>query len=304
MQVRQVILLTALVTYLVPLVVGLWLVAFREVGSLARIYYRHHYLFDLGFTALASVGTGLAAYFLLRSMLAPWLRLEAQLGALIEGRGRLEPVGDAHADRIVNKINELLSLQRDVQALEELTKNTVAQALHDGAVQSLIAARWALRQGRIEAVEAAIQEAERAIRSGIAQLSPPELTHLPLSEAIVTLARRMGLEVEVFEDGVFSEAERAEIYRIVRHAMENARRHGGASRVWVQLSVADEVTVVVEDDGRGLPEPFEEGQGLGILRARMRMRGGRLTLSASEQGGARLEARWPAEGKTDAGADR
>jgi len=285
----------ALVAYLVPLLVGFWLLAFREVPELAKIYYRFHYLFDLAFTALAAIATGATAYLMLRSLLAPWARLEDQLKALTAGKGRLEAVGEEHADRVVERINQLLALQRNFQELEELSKNAVAQEIHDGAVQNLVAARWALSQGRLEEADRAIESAEAALRQAIHRLAPPELHHLPLAEAIRALGERAGLSVEVTLDGVLDEREKVEVYRIVQHALENARRHGQARRVWVSIRRGPELVVEVTDDGKGLAGPVQEGQGLGILRSRLRLLGGRLELLPVPGGGARLLAAWPVQ---------
>jgi len=299
-RVRRVILAVALVAYLVPLLVGFWLLAFREVPTLSSVYYRFHYLFDVAFTALAGMATGGTAYLMLRSLLAPWARLEEQLQALIRGKGRLEAVGEEHADRVVERINRLLDLQRDFQELEELSKNAVAQEIHDGAVQNLIAARWALRQGRLAEADRAIADAEVALRRAIQRLAPPELAHLPLPEAIKELGRRTGLLVSVAVEGTLPGGERLEVYRIVQHALENARRHGRAERAWVGIEAGEGVRVWVEDDGRGLTGTPGEGQGLGILRARLRLRGGHLELAAGARGGARLTAWWPLKEKRDA----
>ncbi len=300
MRVRRVILVVALVAYLVPLLVGFWLLAFREVPALARFYYRFHYLFDVAFTALAGMATGATAYLMLRSLLAPWARLEEQLQAMIRGRGRLAKVGEEHADRVVERINRLLDLQRDFQELEELSKNAVAQEIHDGAVQNLIAARWALRQGRVEEADRAIASAEAALRRAIQRLAPPELAHLPLAEVLRALGRRTGLKLGVEVPDRLPEGERLEVYRIVQHALENARRHGRAGRAWVRVEVGEGVRVEVEDDGRGLADGPQEGQGLGILRARLRLRGGHLELAPGTRGGARLVAWWPLKERSDA----
>jgi len=292
-QVRRTIRVVALVAYLIPLLVGLWLLALREVPELYRFYFRYHFYFDLAFTTLAAFATGFAAYLMLRSLLAPWARLEEQLQALTAGKGRLEAVGEEHADRVVERINRLLALQRDFQELEELSKNAVAQEIHDGAVQNLVAARWALSQGRLDEAGEAIARAEEALRQAIHHLAPPELYHLPLSEAIQALGRRLGLSMEVSIKGQLEEGERIEVYRIIQHALENARRHGKAKKVWVRIRKNGLLRVEVVDDGKGLSEPVEEGQGLGILRARLRLLGGRLELLPAPEGGARLVAEWP-----------
>jgi len=292
-QVRRTIMIVALVAYLVPLLVGFWLLAFREVPELAQIYYRFHYLFDLAFTTLAAIATGATAYLMLRSLLAPWARLEDQLKALTAGKGKLEAVGEEHADRVVERINRLLALQRDFQELEELSKNAVAQEIHDGAVQNLIAARWALSQGRTKDADRAIESAEEALRQAIHRLAPPELHYLPLTEALRSLGERTGLQVEVDVEGELDDRERVEVYRIVQHALENARRHGQAGRARVHVRKGKSLWVSVTDDGKGLSGPVQEGQGLGILRARLRLLGGRLELMPAPGGGARLVAEWP-----------
>jgi len=299
-----VIYVVALAVYLVPRVLGILLALFRDVPALARLYARYHYLTDLLLVALSAAATGAVAFLLMKRLLGPWERLEEELGHLIQGRGRLLPVGEEHADRVVEKINTLLALQEDFQRLEDLQKNALAQNLHDGAVQSLIAARWALGSGDRSAAERSLNEAEKALRSAIEALMPPELEHLPLADALHAFGARRGIAIEIQGRAPEDPETRAEVFRVAREAIENARRHGGARRVWIRLLSGPEVGLEVRDDGAGPVGEGRAGHGLDILRARMRLLGGRLEFGPAPGGGARLLAIWPRGGKDADSGDR
>lgn len=84
-------------------------------------------------------------------------------------------------------------------------------------------------------------------------------------------------------------------YRIVQEALTNVRRHAGPDvTVHVDVSVADAVTVVVEDDGRGAAAP-DDGRGLGLagMRERAAVHGGTLEAGPRPGGGWRVRARIP-----------
>lgn len=78
------------------------------------------------------------------------------------------------------------------------------------------------------------------------------------------------------------------LYRIVQEALTNALKHAAASRVLVRLRyAADEVTVAVEDDGRGVEEGAlaDGGHGLVGMRERAALLGGHLALGPRPEGG-------------------
>lgn len=84
-------------------------------------------------------------------------------------------------------------------------------------------------------------------------------------------------------------------YRIVQEALTNVRKHAGPDvRVRVDVAVDDEVTVLVEDDGRGAAAP-DDGHGLGLLgmRERVTAHGGDLEAGPRPGGGFRVRARLP-----------
>ena len=133
----------------------------------------------------------------------------------------------------------------------------------------------------------------------------------------VDLAALVDAVVEDFrdleQDVVFADAERLPLRlrptlmgRAIRNLIENAVKYGGAARVQVERSAAA-ATVVVEDDGPGIPsaqlaavlEPFTRlersrnsdtggiGLGLALARSIVREAGGELRLSNRPEGGLR-----------------
>lgn len=293
MRLRVAIILAAVFAYLSPLAVFFIHYWARGNPGFAALYYRYHLLVDAGITFVAASLSGITVYWALRYMLGPWLRLERELEGLLAGRERLRPVGEEHADRIVARINELLRISRDYLSLQELEFSQLASALHDDAVQTLIAARWALGRGEAEKAERLVRDAEKSLRRVICRLAPPELEHLDLREALEQLALRQGLELELALSVDLDAEEAIEVFRIVQHALANARRHGRARKAWVRIERNGEMRVSVDDDGRG--GTIEPGQGLRLLEARMRLRAGRLEWEPSPHGGIRLAASWPVE---------
>lgn len=74
-----------------------------------------------------------------------------------------------------------------------------------------------------------------------------------------------------------------------KEALHNVVKHAQASEVWVRLAVeSDELTLVVEDDGCGLPASppsgMEAGQGLNNLRRRMAELGGTAVIGPGRGG--------------------
>jgi anti-sigma regulatory factor (Ser/Thr protein kinase) len=89
-----------------------------------------------------------------------------------------------------------------------------------------------------------------------------------------------------------------ELARIVQEALVNVRKHSGAKQVMVQFVEADgKWELIVEDDGAGFPfagkisqaELDSSGRVPAIIRERVRLIQGELTIESKPGGGARLE---------------
>jgi signal transduction histidine kinase len=74
-----------------------------------------------------------------------------------------------------------------------------------------------------------------------------------------------------------------DVVAVVRELVTNVVRHARASRLTVAVTVGDSVSVVVTDDGRGLPA-ITVRSGLANLSDRAERRSGRLTTASDESG--------------------
>jgi signal transduction histidine kinase len=86
------------------------------------------------------------------------------------------------------------------------------------------------------------------------------------------------------------------LYRIAQEAISNAIRHGKAKRIGISLwEQAGVVTLTIEDDGVGLPEIWQRGQGLGtrIMAHRAAMIGAALALEPNPTGGTLVRCSFP-----------
>jgi signal transduction histidine kinase len=93
-----------------------------------------------------------------------------------------------------------------------------------------------------------------------------------------------------------------EVARIVQEGLVNVRKHSGARQVLVRLGHRDgELNLIIEDDGRGFPfeghwsqgELEKLGKGPLIIKERVRLIEGELTIESTPGQGSRLEVRVP-----------
>lgn len=83
--------------------------------------------------------------------------------------------------------------------------------------------------------------------------------------------------------------------RIAREALGNVAKHASATQVSIRLTVEDEVTLEIADDGCGF-EPMHRKSGrfgLDTMRERTRLLGGRLEIDSTPGNGATVRARCP-----------
>jgi signal transduction histidine kinase len=88
-------------------------------------------------------------------------------------------------------------------------------------------------------------------------------------------------------------------FRIVQEALTNVARHAGPATATVQIAYGDrDLTVQVDDDGRGQAQQAKLATGKGILgmRERVAALGGELEAGPRPGGGFRVRARLPLDG--------
>jgi signal transduction histidine kinase len=187
--------------------------------------------------------------------------------------------------------------------LEE--RRRVARDLHDGVAQELAfissQLHWLRRDGEEddETTAQITQSVQRALdesRGAISALNRPlnEPLHLTLAHTAEEVAGRVGarLELDIDSSVAVPPAWEEALPRIVREAVVNAVRHGGARTVTVHLRDADGVWLRVEDDGQGfdVTQPRSENSfGLMGMRERTESLGGEFKLSSEPGQGTSVE---------------
>lgn len=201
--------------------------------------------------------------------------------------------------------------QARVQALQEVRRQLVAEALaaderhnrviaehlHDGPLQNLLAARMEVDELRerspdpaLDLVYDALQQTATGLRSTVTQLHPQVLAQLGLAAGVRELVRqfeaRGDYDVSADFDDVGKPASQALMYRAARELLANVHKHAHARTVSVTLHRAgDRVVLTVSDDGTGfdpalIAERVADGHiGLGSLLARFEAMGGALDIA-------------------------
>lgn len=290
----------------------------RIEDSINRARFEEHGAGRLGLTAEA----GLVVPMLFRGegygVLIALDRLEDGPQFSAHDQRMLEAFATSAATAIATAVS--VQAERATQRLmaAENERTRWARELHDETLQNLAALQIAIAGHRrtrdpeatAEFMEEAAEQLQAEIhnlRSLIAELRPAALDDLGLGAAIGTLAertRQQGLEVRLsvellYEqnrapDRLTREVETA-IYRITQEALTNARKHGQASRVNVDLWEDDtQVHLTVQDNGIGFDlRDKTSGFGLAGIRERVELLEGELEVNSSPGKGTTLTVRVP-----------
>ena len=209
-----------------------------------------------------------------------------------------------------------------VLTAQERERTRVARDLHDEVNQSLTGLLLRLEATRKKAPPELAEElaeirgvANQAMQELLAlarQLRPTALDDLGLEAALAGNVRelsRQGVIDASFgaegELGALPEDVQLVVYRVAQEALNNAVRHADADHVQVELRREDgQVELSVRDDGRGFT--FDEtGRGLGIggMRERALLVGGKFQIESRRGVGTRVRLRVPIDTGDDHGGE-
>ncbi len=197
---------------------------------------------------------------------------------------------------------QLTETQRRMRELDVLAdRDRIARDLHDHVVQRLFAVGLGLRataartedpevRRRLSAEMDGLQEVVQEIRTSIFDLHGGDPLRRRLEDAVrqqtaggaFRTSMRFAGPLSVVGDALADHAE-----AVVRESVSNAVRHSGGSRLAVEITVGDELTVLVEDNGTGMPAEVTPS-GLANLAQRATMSDGRCTVGRTESGGTRV----------------
>lgn len=192
---------------------------------------------------------------------------------------------------------------------EERERQKLAEDLHDGPLQNILAARMDLEEAlenhhdpAVVAAESALRQTAVQLRSTVTSLHPQVLAQLGLSAALRELAKqfaqRGGYELDLEIDEVGRLPAQALLYRVAREALANINKHAKASTVEVILRREDDhLLLAINDDGVGfdpasLPGKVADGHiGLASQYLRVESLGG--TFDIASGNGTRITVRIP-----------
>lgn len=222
----------------------------------------------------------------------------AGVGATAVGLSVIQRSRMRAIERLVADRTQLLS---DLMVVSDTERRTLAENLHDGALQYILAARMDLEDAQeladpaaFERLDQALTQSSQLLRSTVSELHPAVLTQSGLAAAVGQLARtaadRANVDL-VFRTGGWPEDARTTgdllLYGVARELLANVVKHAAATRVVVELRLSEGwAALVVADDGRGLDpaglsRKLAQGHiGLDSQRVRLESAGGTLQIGS------------------------
>jgi two-component system, NarL family, sensor kinase len=183
-------------------------------------------------------------------------------------------------------------------AAEDTARRHLAEALHDDALQNLLAARQELGAGEaasLELVREGLDQTVMQLRQSVFDLHPYLLEQSGLHAALQAIAERAGrrggfstdVSVDAGAEGVADQL----VFSIARELLANAAQHSHADHVRVAVRrLRDRVELVVADDGVGISPgavaaaPRAGHIGLASCAERAEAVGGTFGVSRGERG--------------------
>jgi two-component system, NarL family, sensor kinase len=244
-----------------------------------------------------------ARFILTQAGFLAWVGLACALLSLLLGR-RTEQV-----NRLADERSQLLA---DALEAEQRERRTLAEALHDDALQNLLSARHELEEAAEAVAHPALERADNALvrtvaqlREAVFELHPYVLEEAGLKAALRSVAQQaatrsgLGLELDLRYDN--RHMREPLLFSAARELLANVVQHAGARSVSVRLVEDDDaLELVVQDDGRGFPperlaERLADGHvGLASQRVRVEAAGGSMRVASVPGEGTRVAIRLPA----------
>jgi two-component system sensor histidine kinase DegS len=232
----------------------------------------------------------------IRNLETTWLFVE---------RGDTSPIADEALPRGPTE------LQMRIVEAQEAERVRLAQEVHDGPAQALSNAIFqvefidrifdtdhTMARAELRFLRELLRRELADVRSFIGQLRPPVLVELGLdgsiNDTVANQAALSGLTITTALDapgGELPEATQTVVLRVVQEALQNVRKHAGATNVVVATMLdGGEWVLEVRDDGRG----FDTGAvaargrrnfGLQFMRERAELVGARFEVHSRPEAG-------------------
>jgi signal transduction histidine kinase len=274
--------------------------------------------------AWATAVVGLAAYFTLAALLgraepATPLSIAAHLGWLLlvlvaaevatAGRQRRQAAERTRAEEARRRAGEeRMRIARELH--DVLAHNISLINVQAGVALHLMDEQPGQSRTALVAIKQASNDALGELRSVLDVLrqgdeAPPRAPASGLAQldSLVAGAGATGLEVRTRVEGLarpLPAGTDLAAFRIVQESLTNVTRHAGPASATVLVRYGpDDLTVRVDDDGRGPAAATGNGNGIRGMRERVAALGGELTTGPRPGGGFRVQARLPIDESGD-----
>ena len=196
---------------------------------------------------------------------------------------------------------------------EDHQRRQLAEALHDDAIQNLLAARQELASNRAHTADLAmvrlgLDRTVAQLRGAVFDLHPSLLEHAGLGPALDAVAedgaRWGGFAPEVHVDPDLVSGHEQLLFSVGRELIRNVARHAHADHLRVAVTREGEtIALVVADDGRGFAHdllhaaPLRGHIGLASMAERVEAVGGSFSIDGGPGYGTKIEVRLPMEAR-------
>jgi len=230
-------------------------------------------------------------------------------------RGNMFPVEISLSPVTIDNAVQTIATIRDVSDRQEAValmamhrdRERIARDLHDMVIQRIFAAGMSLQAvqssaqppmvaERIAATITELDDTIRELRSAIFQLGQHDdkrSLSAQLTELVHDRARHLGFEptlsigndIDVLPDFIADQ-----LVATVTEGISNVVRHAQASSADISIRLdSDVVSLVIDDNGKGLPDEPKRSGGLSNMMWRAAELGGSCTVESCEPTGTRLE---------------
>jgi signal transduction histidine kinase len=203
-----------------------------------------------------------------------------------------------------------LTLAQSREDVRELTiladRERIARDLHDHVIQRLFAAGMDLQgtaararspeviarlNRTIDELQATIEDIRTAIFGLQSPLGVGDDLGRRIRDLVADLTENRDIATTLHMSGPITVvpsdlAEHAQA--VATEAISNVVRHSGATRLIVELAVADQLVIAITDNGCGIPADNQRRSGLANLHERADEVGGKCQIASPPQGGTRV----------------
>ena len=233
--------------------------------------------------------------------------------AILYERRRSE---DGDPDLVASLDERLREQTRKLLDVESAIRRQLAEELHDSLGQTLSLLRIEVESaaamqkggacdGQLERAIEHVKYAQQELRTISNGLHAEQGRQKALNQSLLTLVAGfrnarpdIDLSVALDIDGADIPRELAvTAYRIAQEALNNVARHSGATHASISITHdAEGVSLVVSDNGCGMPEDATQRRGLGLITMRERAErlGGKFETHCPHNEGCTIRIRWPA----------